>query len=241
MPPVSLVLFDAGGTLITARPSVGEIYASLAARYGAVLDPGCVAGLLSSFLVARPELKFGTPPTYATSEAQELEFWRTFTGLLYRRLVSVRASEEEWFRAAWETFARGEAWAVYEDVWPALRALAAAGLRLAIVSNWDARLVTICDQVGLGGLMSCVQYSSGAGIRKPNPRIFEQVLERLDVPAAQAVHVGDSWADDVEGARAAGIRPILVDRDGTFAHVDPGAVERVRSLAQVAGLLLEKP
>ena len=70
--------------------------------------------------------------------------------------------------------------------------------------------------------------SEEAGVSKPHPRIFEIALERAGAAAAEAVMLGDSWTNDVEGARAAGIRAVWFNRDGRDAP-DP-AVPVVRSL-----------
>ncbi len=87
----------------------------------------------------------------------------------------------------------------------ACRALAAAGLLLAVVSNWDVGLHEQLDRVGLGSLMTTVVTSAEAGAPKPAPAVFALALAKLGVKAEQAVHVGDATSDE-EGARAAGLR-----------------------------------
>jgi putative hydrolase of the HAD superfamily len=86
----------------------------------------------------------------------------------------------------------------------ACRALAARGIRLAVVSNWDVGLHEHLAALGLDRLLDAVVTSAEAGAPKPAPRVFTLALERLGVPAERAVHVGDSEAD-AEGARAAGL------------------------------------
>ena len=87
----------------------------------------------------------------------------------------------------------------------ACRSLAAAGLRLAVVSNWDVGLHDHLAELGLDGLLDAVVTSAEAGAPKPAPQVFELALERLGAIAGHAVHVGDADAD-AEGARAAGLR-----------------------------------
>jgi putative hydrolase of the HAD superfamily len=87
----------------------------------------------------------------------------------------------------------------------ACRALAAAGLRLAVVSNWDIGLAKHLDRLELGSLADAIVTSAEAGAPKPAPAVFELALARLGVAAEQAVHVGDAVSDE-EGARAAGMR-----------------------------------
>lgn len=87
----------------------------------------------------------------------------------------------------------------------ACRALAAAGLLLAVVSNWDVGLAEHLDRLELGSLADAIVTSAEAGAPKPAPAVFELALARLGVAAMEAVHVGDAVSDE-EGARAAGMR-----------------------------------
>ena len=87
----------------------------------------------------------------------------------------------------------------------ACRALAAAGLKIAVVSNWDIGLHDHLATLGLDRLVDTVVTSAEAGAPKPEPPVFELALARLGVPAERAVHVGDSDAD-ADGALAAGLR-----------------------------------
>jgi putative hydrolase of the HAD superfamily len=102
----------------------------------------------------------------------------------------------------------------YPDVVPALRELRERGQRLVAVSNWDCSLPSVLERCGLGGLLDGAVSSAAAGARKPDPAIFVPALELAGCGPGEAVHVGDTPAEDVEGARAAGIRPLLIDRDG---------------------------
>jgi putative hydrolase of the HAD superfamily len=102
----------------------------------------------------------------------------------------------------------------YPDVAPALGALRDRGLRLVAVSNWDCSLPRVLDRCGLGGMLDGTVTSAEAGARKPDPAIFAAALELAGCDASEAVHVGDTAEEDVAGARAAGIRPLLIDRDG---------------------------
>lgn len=102
----------------------------------------------------------------------------------------------------------------FDDAHPALAELRARGLRLVVVSNWDCSLPEVLARVGLRELVDSVVASAVAGAAKPAVRIFEAGLAAAGCTAAEAVHVGDSADNDVEGARAAGIRPLLLAREG---------------------------
>jgi putative hydrolase of the HAD superfamily len=101
----------------------------------------------------------------------------------------------------------------YPDAIPALTALRDRGLRLVAVSNWDCSLPRVLDGCGLGEMLDGTITSAEAGARKPDPAIFERALELAECEPAEALHVGDTAEEDVVGAKAAGIRPLLIDRE----------------------------
>ncbi len=94
----------------------------------------------------------------------------------------------------------------------ALAALRRAGLQLGVISNWDPRLPDLLEDLGLAGYFDVVVYSSAAGVEKPDRRIFLQALTRLRVSPGAALHVGDSRLEDAEGAMAAGLGALWLDR-----------------------------
>ncbi len=102
----------------------------------------------------------------------------------------------------------------YPDAAPALAELRALGARLVCVSNWDYSLPDMLARVGLADGLDGVVTSAAVGARKPDPRLFEAALEVSGCAADGTLHVGDTPTDDIEGARAAGIRALLIDRDG---------------------------
>ena len=102
----------------------------------------------------------------------------------------------------------------YPDAAPALAELRALGMRLVCVSNWDYSLPDVLARVGLADELDGVVTSAAVGARKPDPRLFEAALEVAGCAADEALHVGDTPTEDVEGAKAAGIRALLIDRDG---------------------------
>jgi len=118
----------------------------------------------------------------------------------------------------------------YDDVVPALGALRARGLRLVVVSNWDVSLHEVLARTGLDVLLDGAVASAEVGAAKPDPAPVRRGLELAGVDAGDAWLVGDTPEADVDGARAAGVRPVLVDRDGATAVE---GVWTVRSLAEL--------
>jgi len=102
----------------------------------------------------------------------------------------------------------------YPDAPPALAELRALGLRLVCVSNWDVSLPSVLDRCGLADGLDAVVTSAATGVRKPDPAIFTAALDAAECEPGEALHVGDTEDEDLEGARAAGIRALLIRRDG---------------------------
>jgi len=120
-------------------------------------------------------------------------------------------------RSLYDYFGHGDRWRTFPDVVPVFERLRGAGMRMALVSNWDARLAKLCFDMGLDRYLDSVISSASVGLVKPDPLIFEVALERMDVAPARTVHVGDHYYADVLGARSVGISPVLIDRFG-FGH-----------------------
>ncbi|MGH2746044.1 MAG: HAD family hydrolase, partial [Thermoleophilaceae bacterium] len=121
----------------------------------------------------------------------------------------------------------------YPDALEGLERLRARGHALVVASNWDCSLPEWLGPTGLLDLVDGVVTSADAGTAKPDPAVFRRALELAGVDGAGAVHVGDSLDNDVAGARAVGIRAILVARGGD----PPAGVEAVRALTELPALL----
>jgi HAD superfamily hydrolase (TIGR01549 family) len=119
----------------------------------------------------------------------------------------------------------------YPDARPLLERVRCAGARAIVVSNWDVSLAEVLDRTGLTPLLDGVIVSAVVGAAKPSPVIFAAALERAGARAEDCVHVGDSLEQDVAGARAAGIEPVLLDR-GRGATA-PDGVRMITSLDEL--------
>lgn len=146
-----------------------------------------------------------------------------------RRLLDGGPLSEEAFARLARHFREPGVWAVYPDVLPALEALAAREIPLAVVSNWDSHLPRLLALRGLSRFFRTVSVSAIEETGKPDAEIFRRTCERISVSAGQALHVGDSLRDDYEGARAAGLHALLLDRGDRHADV----AERIASLAEL--------
>jgi HAD superfamily hydrolase (TIGR01509 family) len=119
---------------------------------------------------------------------------------------------------------------VPDDVLPALAALRARGLKLTVVSNANGKLRAVFDRLALVGCVDCLLDSHEEGFEKPDPRFFEVALARSGAEREKTIHVGDIYQVDVVGARAAGLRGVLLDVAGLYPEAD---CPRVRSLGEL--------
>jgi putative hydrolase of the HAD superfamily len=102
----------------------------------------------------------------------------------------------------------------YPDTQPALGALRDRGLHIVVVSNWDVSLSRVLERCGLSALVDDTVTSAGVGARKPEREIFTAALGVAGAASDEVIHVGDTAEEDLAGAAAAGIRALLIDRDG---------------------------
>ena len=228
MPPIEAVLIDVGGVLLL--PDHDRIAAALAQADVNVdrdlLDRAHYAGV-----AALDQFTEG-----------DREIWVRYNRAFARACNTPEDALDDAVEHLLNEFATGAVWSrIIPGSVEALQDLAALDVKLAIVSNADGdteqrlRELGIC-QIGPGpGVeMAAILDSTVVGVAKPDPRIFELALDALDVPAERAVHVGDTPGADVDGARAAGVHPVLLDPLELHTDLD---VERVGSLADVVGLV----
>ena len=224
---VKVLLLDVGGVLV--RPSFDRLAGALTA-HGVFADPVAMAA-------AEPRAKktLDRPPSPGLSTDAE-RGWHYFNLVLSQARIPRSAATDA-------ALAEVKAWhgqhCLWEDVLPGVRpgleSLRGAGLRLAAVSNSNGTLLRLFDRLGFTSLFEVILDSQVEGIEKPDPRLFRLALEKLGAPAGDALHAGDFYNVDVVGARAAGIRPVLVDEAGLYPDAD---CPRVASLAELAGHLV---
>ena len=162
----------------------------------------------------------------------ERGFWRQFVQGVFGR-AGGGDLPEAMLQELIDHFGNPSHWSVYPDVWPVLDELARRGTRLAVVSNWDSSLPGLLERLGLAPRFHAVVVSAISGVSKPSARIFEEALEKTGALAGEVLHVGDHPAEDYEGARAAGLSALLLDRIGHRHR----AFETIASLAEIPAWL----
>ncbi|MBN1687732.1 MAG: HAD-IA family hydrolase [Candidatus Omnitrophica bacterium] len=225
---IKAVFFDAGGTLFHPYPSVGEIYARVAAPYGTRADAGELQKVFKDAWMKRDGL---ASLKSHSNEKIEKDWWRSLVKEVFLQVGGVERFDP-FFEELYDVFASPEVWRLYPEVTEVLNELKGRGKRLAIISNWDSRLFELCHGLGVKSYFEFILASAVVGASKPSPRIFEEALQRMGITASEALHVGDSYEDDVLGAERVGIQVILVDR-----HAErKGDFSASRTLKMVSGL-----
>ncbi len=217
---IRAVTFDVGGTLIEAWPSVGHVYAEVAASHGIKnLSPEEMSRrFVTAFRACKPS------PNGAAEWAAVVD--DVFAGL------TAEPPSRTFFPKLYERFAQADAWRIYDDVVPTLKALAARGIRLGVISNWDERLRPLLDGLKLAGRFETIVVSCEVGDGKPSPAIFQTAVKQLALPANAILHVGDNAEEDFAGAQAAGFQALLLSR-----KTEPVADSRIRRLTELPSFL----
>jgi putative hydrolase of the HAD superfamily len=225
---IKAVYFDAAGTLIKPARRVGESYATIAAKYGKSVAP---ADLLERFRIcfdAAPRLAF---PNAAPHEIDRLEqdWWKNLVKQVFEPWGYFE-NFDNYFNELFAYFAEPTAWGLYPEALDTLAALRQRRVTLAVISNFDSRLVRILDGLGAGSWFADIFVSSRVGYAKPDRQIFDVALDRHGLAPGNAIHVGDSETNDLFGAQNAGLKGLLIDRG---RQTDETAPERIASLQEI--------
>jgi putative hydrolase of the HAD superfamily len=216
------VVFDVDFTLARPGPELGpEGYRAVGARYGLELDPARYEEARRQALEALER--------HAELDHDE-EIWVLFT----QRIIEGMGGRGDTYGPAVEltrAWEHAQNFELYEDAVPTLQALRAAGLKLGLLSNTARDLDAFVAHHGLD--VDVVLTSLVHGKTKPHDSIFRRMLELLDVRPEEALMVGDTVEDDVEGARAVGMQAVLLDRAGRYP-VSSGRIEDLAALRDIA-------
>jgi FMN phosphatase YigB (HAD superfamily) len=232
MKDIEAVTFDFFKTL--ARPSGGKTRGEAYIDYLAAADlphaPWEHRMLYDIFEYYREAYHPGLPAE------RKARFWQVFAKRLFA-ITGVPLTREEDIAAHCPAIVKifsSSFLVLFNDARGTLDRLLAGGLKLAVLSNWPGGLDHYCEELGLGGYFRFCLASSDFGRAKPDPSIFLEAARRLGCAPAAVVHVGDTMVEDIEGALLAGLRPVLLDRDG---RVKDGNIRIIRSLDQLVTLI----
>ena len=222
------VFLDIGETVMRPNPSWEDVYAIAFAEFGVEVS---VEELRAALRRAYHHGGWGFDEGFEPDP--ETSFRRTVQ--IDQRAISemgIGPMPDAFFRRLAELFLVTSNWTVFPDVPAVLEGLRSRKLIVGAVSNWVWSLPDLLHSLELVSHFDFITASARVGFEKPHPRIFQQALEQAGVAPHEAMHVGDHVDADVEGARAAGIAAVLIDRGGRHEEPPPG-VPLIRSLSEL--------
>ncbi len=225
--PLRAVLFDVGETLVHPAPSFPELFSTVVASEGRARSPDAVIDasrtVFHRFSEAARDVELWT-----TSPERSARFWKS----VYERMLGELDIPDDGHIAdvLYATFTDSSNYELFDDVVPTLDELEAAGLALAIVSNFEAWLEDLLGTLGVRDRFGVRVISGREGVEKPDLRIFELALERLSLDPADAMYVGDNPEFDVAPASTLGMTPVLIDRRDRFPDTDTTRITDLREL-----------
>jgi putative hydrolase of the HAD superfamily len=214
------VLFDATGTLLLFRESVGEIYRTFALEYGVDLPATRIGEAFRRILARADPMVFPDEPAERRRTLERQWWWSQVRSTFRAADSTARFTDfDAYFDRLWNHYAGGAAWHLAPGTREGLDALAARRIRMGIVSNFDHRLPNILQDLDILKYFENVTIPAKVGAAKPDRRIFDAALEGLGDPTHRAIYVGDRAIEDVAGARGAGLLPIQVGGLATLAEL----------------------
>ena len=221
----SAVFFDVDFTLIYPGPAFqGEGYQAFCERHGIEVDADrfSAAVLSASHILDREQDAVYNPQIFID-----------YTAHIIRQMGGRGAAIDACAAEIYEEWAACQHFVLYDDVPAALHALAERNIQLGLISNSHRCLESFQEHFELEGLIDVSISSSQHGYMKPHRSIFEAALKLAGVSAAEAVMVGDSLTQDIEGARRVGMKGVLVRRSETGVSVHDAGVPVIHTLADL--------
>ena len=227
---IKAVFFDLYGTLARFYPPREEIQTQACEAFGfTVTREGLVQGYTLADQLMSEVNASQAPVTQLVGEERAHFFAQ------YERLVLQGASVDVDLETAGRVWTKVQelpyGLALFDDVLPVLDMLKLRELTLGLLSNIGRDITELCEELGLTPYLHFAVTSQEAGSSKPYPPIFRLALKRAGVMPTEALHVGDSYFSDVQGARDVGINPLLLDREGVLDQVDD--CPKISSLIEV--------
>ena len=213
--PIHVIFFDAAETLFHINGSVADIYLTYAVQHGFRQTSDSRALITQAFQRAFHD---ASAPVFAVTDPIKLKqcerlWWFDIVHNVFYR-VGMFERFDEFFEQVFHVFEDPRSWVLFPETHAVLTRLRQEGFELGIISNFDSRLFPVMRGLGIERFFDTVTIASLARAAKPAPQIFEIALEKHAVDPDEALHVGDSVRDDVEGATKAGLTGVLLDRVG---------------------------
>lgn len=229
--PVRAIIYDCGNTLVYAHPTLAEVCEMVAERHGHHIDAAAFEAALPHW----HEMYYrGIGTMYVSDEGVRSGWARYYAAALGGLLDMPEDEIVELGGAIYDWFSHPERWTPFPEVAETLAEGKRRGFVQGVLSDWGSDLLGILDGHRLTADLDFVVASAVVGVAKPGRDIFDRALARAGVAPHEALYVGDSYVADVLGARAAGLRAVLIDRDGHAPPVDCVVIRDLRDVFAVA-------
>ncbi|MBB4635271.1 HAD family hydrolase [Longimicrobium terrae] len=228
MKPPKAILFDAGNTLVWLDH---PYLVTLLAEHG-------VHTTVEALMTAEAEAKLVLGEMMRAGQAaNDGSAAETLFREMFRRVGAADEQFPALSAALWARHAESHLWKnVREHTAETLEELRRRGYRLGVISNADGRVDGLLQSVGLAAPFEFIMDSRQVGLEKPDPRIFRLGAEKMGLDPSEVAYVGDIYEIDVQGSRAAGMRPILIDPLWRWNAAD---CERIRGIHDLLALMPE--
>jgi HAD superfamily hydrolase (TIGR01549 family) len=235
------IFFDAGLTLLYPHPSISEICLQICQRLDVQVD---LAQIQAQMKLAEDyyfrQMRVNRH-TWADEQAIN-EFWIGYYMQILRPFVAIQNETHlhELASGINDEFDKHTSWRIFSDVHSTLTTLRAHGYSLGIISDWGISLAPILRHHHLITYFDCLIISAATRSAKPSPQLYETALQRANAIPDYTLHIGDSYINDIIGARTVGITPILLDRAQRYSALNVDCLV-IHSLTDVLDLLEVEP
>jgi len=203
--PPQAISFDVAGTFLHFAEPVAKTYNRFGAEYGLRPSASTLRKRIDMAFQAAPGM---VPPKDEDAAVFEREWWLKLAG----RVFGCAQDDKDFLRcfdALFVHYAGADAWRMNPEFPDLLTRLKETGAKLAIISNFDARLYGLLDSFSLSGLFDAVILPRNAGFQKPQPGMFRFTSVQLSIPPSGILHLGDQEEEDVQAAKNAGMEALL--------------------------------
>ena len=233
---IKALFFDWFNTLADFEPPRYKLYQQFFQKFGVKLSPEDINRGVSIADRYFSEENVKSPVAKRSQQEQMKVYLRYPEAMLAEAEISVPSDVPlKVLQEVEHQFQKGSSFVLFDDVLSALETLKRRNMRLGLLTNATRDTIAVYRKLGLDPYLDFVVTSEEAGAGKPKPTIFLTALDRAEVSATEAVHVGDQYEIDVVGARGVGITPVLIDRYDIYPEITD--CSRIRSLSELSQVL----
>ncbi|GCE25597.1 hypothetical protein KDA_10810 [Dictyobacter alpinus] len=211
---IRTVFFDAGFTLLQPHPSIAEICQQICQQLSLHIDLEQIQAQIEN--AEDFYFRHTRSHPFIWSNNQDINtFWIDYYAHLLRPFIEEHDEKRLYELASTinDEFDKHTSWQLYPDVYGTLKTLHDRGYTLGVISDWGISLGPILREMQLTQFFDCVLISAATRHAKPSPTLYDLALQRANAIPDYSIHIGDSYINDVIGARAVGITPVLLDRE----------------------------